>query len=258
MNLEPEQNRPLRWYRSLTQAKNRRQEGFFLIEGERAVKQLLTAAPLSAEEIILASSTLFPLLRKEAPCALRTVTRKQFSSFSQVKTPQGVAALVKIPEHTYSTQPLTSCSGNILLLEHVQDPGNLGTLIRTAAAFDFSGVIMSDKCADPFSPKTVQSAAGTLLSLEMRRTQHYLSYVHSFRKKKWDIISFALDGRPLGLHTTNRNKRLLCLGNEANGLSRTLTDLSSDIVAVPINRDKAESLNVALTGAIAMYVLTKD
>jgi TrmH family RNA methyltransferase len=138
-------------------------------------------------------------------------------------------------------------------LEDVQDPGNVGSLIRTAVALGFSGIIMSEKCADPFSPKTIQSTAGTILSLWIRRTGDYLSLACSLKSSGYNLVATDLSGEENPSYLKESDKLLLALGNEAAGLSEDVLKFADYKLKIPI-KDKAESLNVAACGAICMYL----
>ena len=155
---------------------------------------------------------------------------------------------------TYSDRLPDNTGAKILLLEDVQDPGNVGTLIRTAAAFDYSGVILTEKCADPLSPKCVQSTAGTVFSLWIRRTARYLELAEELKHSGYSLVAADLGGVEDTSVLQRRNKLLLALGNEASGLSDSVLNASDYRLRVPTIRGKAESLNVAACGAICMYL----
>jgi TrmH family RNA methyltransferase len=157
-----------------------------------------------------------------------------------------------IPEGTYSGTLPSRISGRIVLLEGVQDPGNVGTLIRTAGAFGYRGVILSDGSADPFSPKAVQGSAGVIASLWIRRTGRYLDLVKEMAGRCYRIFAATLDGAPVGSVRFPRD-HLLMLGSEGRGLSPNIVELAGVTVSIPMDRTKAESLNVAVAGGILMY-----
>jgi TrmH family RNA methyltransferase len=241
--------KPLKWYKSLAGKKERLEAGAFLVEGERDVRQIAGNNPDAILEV---------LSTDEAPsfCGIypyRHITGEQLRSITSTTTPQGIIAVVSIPTEIYSNVLPGNPGSRILLLEGVQDPGNVGSLIRTAVAFGFSGVIMSEKCADPLSPKVVQSTAGTILSLWIRRTGDYLSLVQSLKTKGYSIVAADLNGEENPSFLQNTDKLLLALGNEASGLTDDLLKLADFRLRISIE-DKAESLNVAACGAICMYL----
>jgi TrmH family RNA methyltransferase len=242
--------KPIKWYKDLTASKGRMEAGAFLVEGSRAIKQVISSSPQEIMEIISAQE-LPPLYHNYAT---RYVTENQLNSISSARTPQEIIALVRMPGDTYSGQLPEVAGTKVLLLEDVQDPGNVGTLIRTAAAFDFTGVILTEKCADPLSPKCVQSSAGTVLSLWIRRTACYLELVEGLKHRGYVVVAADLGGAEDHSVLQDRDRLLLALGNEASGLSVAMLEAADHTLIIPIDREKAESLNVAACGAICMYL----
>ena len=242
--------KPIKWYRSLATRKGRLKAEAFLIEGDRAIKQIISSSPDKIIEIV-STRELSSYYHKYSK---RLVTDSQLRSLCFTKTPQGIIAVVRLPLDTYSDQLPDNISAKILLLEDVQDPGNVGTLIRTAVAFDFSGIILTEKCADPLSPKCVQSTAGTVLSLWIRRTHRYLELVKALKNSGYSLLAADLGGAEDPSVLQCQNKLLLALGNEAAGLSDSILDVSDHRLRIPTIQGKAESLNVAACGAICMYL----
>ena len=242
--------KPLKWYHDLATKKGRSETGAFAVEGHRAIEQIITGHPESIIEI-LADQEPEPVFRGYP---LRKLTRSQFLSISNTKTPQGILAVVKLPEEIYSDCLPEDCGNKVLLLEDIQDPGNAGTLIRTAAAFDFSGIIMTEKCADPLSPKCVQATAGSVLSVWIRRTQKYAGLAQSLKDKGHYVVAADLAGTEDTSVMSRKEKLLLALGNEASGLSKNILDMANFRMRLPTNQQKAESLNVAACGAVCMFL----
>ena len=242
--------RPIKWYKKLATKKGRLEAKAFLIEGERPIKQIMNNNPDDIIELI-STEELSHFYHKYPR---RFVTDSQLRSICSAKTPQGIVALVRLPMDTYSDQLPDGVGAKILLLEDVQDPGNVGTLIRTAVAFNFSGIILTTKCADPLSPKCVQSTIGTVLSLWIRRTSHYLELVEELKNNGYLLIAADVDGAEDPSVLKCQNKLMLALGNEASGLSDSLLSVSNHRLKIPTIRGKAESLNVAACGAICMYL----
>ena len=240
----------LKWYKKLATEKGRLEAGAFMIEGDRAVKQIIDSQPESVIEVVTCGEPL-PAYQ-DYP--FRYVSDSQFRSICHTKTPQGLLAIVKIPSEAYSDRLPDSAGGRILLLEDIQDPGNVGTIIRTAAAFDFAGVILTPKCADPFSPKCVQATAGALLATWLRRTAHYLELAEALKARGYPLIATELNGSSDTSIFFERATVLLALGNEASGLSRQLLNISDYRFRIPVVKEKAESLNVAVSAAICMYL----
>jgi len=246
--------KPLKWYKSLAARDGRIEAGAFLVEGERAIGQIASYCPGHILEIITtgAPSSLCP----GVPC--RTITERQMDSISSTRTPQGIIAVVRLPADTYSACLPDSFGGRILLLEDVQDPGNVGTLIRTAAAFDFSGVILSENCADPMSSKCVQATAGAVLSVWIRRTARYVELAKELQRREYCLVATDLEGVEDPSVLRGRKRLLLALGNEGSGLSKPLLDVANHRLRIFTVGHKAESLNVAACGAICMYLSRQE
>jgi len=241
--------KPLSWYRDLSETTGRREAGCFLVEGERAIRQAAGAHPSAVVEL-LTTGDVTPDL---AGYPVRRLTEKQLKSVSGSVTPQGLLAVVRLPEDHEAAALPDRPGDRVLLLEDVQDPGNAGTLIRTAAAFGYDGVILSPACADPFSPKVVQAAAGTVLSVWTRRTEGYLGLARELQERGYRLVATTLDGED-DTALLKADRLVLALGNEARGLSPELRAAADAAFRLPMAGEKAESLNVAVAGGICLYL----
>jgi len=242
--------KPFKWYKRLATKKGRLEAGAFIVEGTRSINQIISNHPDEIIEIL----TIEEPLPVYSNYVVRLVTESQFRYICQTKTPQGVMAAVRIPVDIWSDCLPDDIGNKILLLEDIQDPGNVGTLIRTAAAFNYSGAIMSENCADPLSPKCVQATVGTVLSIWLRRTTNYLELISALRKGGYTIAATDLNGMEEPALLSRQSKLLLALGNEAAGLSIAMLNVADFRLRIPTVREKAESLNVAACGAICMYL----
>jgi len=228
-----------------------------LIDGRRSVDHILTHHRESVHELLCVEETAQSYQSQSSDITIRTISDAHMDSISPSRTPQGVCALVRIPDDVYTSkipEASTAINGKILLLEHIQDPGNVGTLIRTAAAFGVDGVIMSDQCADPFSPKAIQSTAGSILSLWIRRGRGYLSMVTDLKNRGYKLIAADLQGDELQIQERYDGPRILALGSEGSGLTEDVINMSDYKIRIPISEPGAESLNVAVAGGILMFV----
>jgi RNA methyltransferase, TrmH family len=244
--------KPLSWYKSLHDAKGRREANAFLIEGVRAITQISLLNPQSITELVVQEKDAAP---KNLRYPVREVTPAQFRGISASATPSGLIAVVTIPKDAYSSKLPENTGARVLALEDIQDPGNVGTLIRTAAAFDFSGVLLSEKCADPFGPKAAQASAGSVLSLWIRKTGGFGPLMAQLAKEGFFCVAADIKGK-VALHAVDEPKFMLILGNEGSGITAKTLGLVHQVVKIPMNEKKAESLNVAVSGGLCMYVLT--
>jgi TrmH family RNA methyltransferase len=184
------------------------------------------------------------------------LSERQFKSVCTAKNPSGIAAVIKLPTAVYTDrlpeEAVISAEGRLILLDGLQDPGNVGALIRTAVAFGYSGVIMSDSCADPFSPKAVQASAGSLLSLWIRRTGKFLECAAELKRRKYALVAADIRGEPADGRIMVPH--VLMLGSEGNGLGKKTIAMADRTIRIPMNDRCIESLNVAVSGAILMFL----
>ncbi|MFC1950790.1 TrmH family RNA methyltransferase [Chloroflexota bacterium] len=245
--------KPLKWYKKLSGKKERLDASAFLVEGPRAVAQIMASAPGSIMEILATDD----VVESYSDYNTRLVTDSQLNSICFSQHPQGPVAVVRLPDRVYSGDIPSNTGNRLLLFEDVQDPGNVGTLIRTAAAFDYDGIIITPKCADPFSPKCVQASAGTVLSLWLRVIDDHYQVAAELKQSDYKLIAMDLAGND-DVSALTGDRQILALGNEANGLTSDLLDLADVHIKIPVNWQKAESLNVAACGAICMYVASRN
>jgi TrmH family RNA methyltransferase len=243
---------PLSWYKKLATKKGRLATGVFLVEGQRAIAQIRHRQPDAIQELL--TTTDQPQI--DWPYPQRCLTPSQIRSISSTKTPQGMVAVVRLPMQTYEHRLPSSCGPKLLFLEDIQDPGNVGTLIRTAAAFQFTGALLTEKCADPFAPKCVQASAGTVLSLWLRRTAQSFGLVSQLQQQGYALVAATLAGQSDPTILSGQARLILALGNEGAGLSLAVCQAAQEYFTIPMDRAGCESLNVATSGAICMYLST--
>lgn len=168
---------------------------------------------------------------------------------SLMDTPQGAIFICKLPE-----EKTASVAPGSLLLDGVQDPGNLGTILRTADALDVP-VILLDGCADAYSPKTVRASMGAVL-----RTQPLLmtreQAVSSCRRQKIPLLATAMQGDAADLRTVALSDCAVVIGSEGQGVSRELLSQADGCVVIPMTA-RCESLNAAIAAAIVMWQMKR-
>ncbi|MGD0211292.1 MAG: RNA methyltransferase [Desulfomonilia bacterium] len=233
-------------YKELTALK--KDKGVMLLEGKRLVADAL-ARGITPRMMAVTQGFLEDHSLSLSPDVV--MPDKLFTGICETETPQGILAFFDVP---WAGMEEIMEQGSVVILDGLQDPGNVGTLIRSAVAFGFSGVILTEKCADHLSPKCVQSSAGTVLSLWIRRTSRYMDLVESLKRSGYMLVSTDIEGSEDTSVLQHADKLLLALGNEASGLSRALLAASDHIVRIPMVQEKAESLNVGACGAICMYL----
>lgn len=243
--------------RSLRERRGRENRGAFLAEGVRVVEELAASA-LELHFLAVASSLedsdrgrRLVERAKAAGTPLRSVSEDQLRDLADTEHPQGVLAVARIPPSDAAGVELTGEPAVVLALDAVQDPGNLGTLIRSAEALGARAVVALPGTADPWNPKVVRAAAGSLFRLPVLRLggDEALAW---FRSARLQLLVAAAGGEPLGAPAPAR--AALVVGNEGAGVSAQVRAAADRLVGVPL-RGPAESLNVAGAAAILLHEL---
>jgi TrmH family RNA methyltransferase len=165
---------------------------------------------------------------------------------SDCRTAPGILGVVSYAE---TVPEIRADRGNYLLLDAVADPGNLGTLVRSAAAFGFGGVFLHGECVELFNPKTVRSTMGTLPFSHVWRTDQQV--FRRFDELGYEILTTVLRGGASLYSTSFGRRNVLVIGNEAHGVSRLLLEKAARRISIPMVPE-VESLNAAVAGAICM------
>jgi RNA methyltransferase, TrmH family len=240
---------------ALRERGKRESEGHFLAEGVRVVEDLLASevvphwalASSTVEDEGRAAAVIAEMERRGIP--VRMVEPREFARLADTKSPQGVLAVAETPR-----AHLDQLSGAsvILVLDAVQDPGNFGTLVRSAEALGAGGVIALPGTVDCWNAKVVRSAAGSLFRQPIVQSG-WPEAEGWLRSHGFTILAAAAGGEPLSVE---KGKSALVVGNEGAGISRDVMAGVDVIVGIPL-RGRAESLNVAAAAAILLYELTR-
>lgn len=243
--------------RDLKRRKARERQSLFVAEGVRTVEELLRSS-LNIEGA-LTTAALSRTPRGEAlltalagrGVAVTEVAEAEFLSAAETDHPQGVLAIAAIREQPLGALTLPPVA-RLLVLDGVQDPGNVGTLVRTSAALGVAAVIALPGTADPWSAKAVRSAVGAQFRLRTcsAESSELLSFLTAQRVALWGSAS---DGAPVE-SVTPPARLALAVGNEGAGLSEALRAAATLTVSLPM-RGEVESLNVAVAAGILMYAL---
>ena len=243
--------------------KYRTESGMFFAEGLRAVREAVTYAEV-AELFFSAAQEekLDDILKtaKEKSIRLYQADDKVMAKLSDTKTPQGVLAVIRIPAHDLQKlRPGTASDNNapVIILDRIQDPGNLGTIIRIADWFGLEGVFASEDSVDLFNPKVVQSTMGAIFRVRFHYTD-LPSLADRIRSRNGKVYGTFLDGNNLYDRDLNVGKDCPCLvvtGNESNGISPALAAKVNDrlyIPPFPPGEPGSESLNAAVATAVVI------
>jgi len=235
--------------RALATSKKARQEsGTFIIEGWRGIETLLAheSQHYKLERLIISNNEKND---PRLPAAIDTVALPDFvfAKISDVKNAQGILGVVR---HTLSPFEFFPDAGHYLLLDSLRDPGNLGTLIRSAVGARFDGILLYGNCVEPFNPKVIRSTMGTFAFANIWN----VSSADIDRLVQTDYTLYATTGfEGENLYETAFSKKtILLVGSEAHGVSDELMQLAATKITIPLAKE-CESLNAAIAGSICMF-----
>lgn len=241
-------NNKIKWIRALEQKKYRKETGCFVVEGEKMVKELLNSSFKTME--VYATQTLFTELQLIAgkKIEIQLVSEPELERISQLKTPNQVLAVAQLPEDSGNIELLTGLS---IALDNIQDPGNMGTIIRTAAWFGIKDIFCSPDTVDVYNPKVVQASMGALFKVNLKYVQ-LESLLIKAKAKNIPIFGTRLNGTNLYKKVLPKDAIIL-MGNESKGLSVELSskvDENLMIPSFPAEVANIESLNVSIATAV--------
>ena len=243
----------------LAEAKGRREAGLFLAEGIKLTREAL-ASDAEVREVLVSD---FAAERSPDALALALEARKRgipalllsdpaFEKISTEKSPQGVIAAVRIPDAEGGDFSAWQSGRRLFMLDEVRDPGNLGTILRSAEALGVGGVILS-RCADPWQPKAVRAAMGTLFRLPLWITEDGAGCARVLRASGRRVLAAALGGDELTLGEFEPEESdCPVIGNEGHGLPREILDAASACLRIPM-AEGPESLNASAAAACILW-----
>jgi TrmH family RNA methyltransferase len=242
----------------LLQKKYRTEYGCFVVEGKKGVldavqsgakiKQLVVTTDFFREQSEFCA---LPQIREFFDQSLAVeLHESEFRRVVDSVTPQGIAAVVQTPHHELADV----FKGKVVaVLEDIRDPGNLGTMIRTADWFGVSGVILIGG-ADPYQPKVVRSSMGSIFHVPILISQNISQEISELKEQGFRVLVTRPEAPEKPLHSTKVQKTCVIFGNEAEGTSDFIDALADDAFSIP-KFGQAESLNVAVSFGILMYEL---
>ena len=243
----------------LKKAKERKERKAFVVEGPRMVVE----APVeSLKAVYVAESfeknqenqNLLKELEKkcqDAGAVFETVADAVFKNVSDTQTPQGIMAVVAMPEYSFE-QLLDGDKTHLLILESIQDPGNLGTMLRTGEGAGITGVIMNKTTVDLFNPKTIRSTMGSIYRMPHYVTEDLSETLRVLKEKGISLYAAHLKGEHYYTEEDYTSGCAFLIGNEGNGLSDEIANQADTYIKIPLE-GQVESLNAAISATLLMY-----
>ena len=249
MVIESTRNETVKRARALAQRKGRLEQGVHFIEGERLVREAVLSGAQLVDAFVEEGHEPMAAMLSGSGANVHFVRRSVMESLTQTGTPQGVCATVKTPE-----QPLPEQypAGLIVALDCVQDPGNLGTILRTADAMGASGLLLGEGCADPYAPKPLRAAMGSIYHIPVWQGK-LANEIPRLAAQRFMLVCGHLKGGDV--LPDPGEKCVLVIGNEGNGVSDAVA-AQCEKYRLPMY-GRAESLNASVAAGILIYELAR-
>lgn len=220
----------------------------FIVEGIKMLKEAISEKAEIDTIIIREDTELDFKLDSELEKKVIHVTQNVFETISDVVSPQGVLVVInkKIEDNK-----INQYADYILALDGIQDPGNLGTIIRTADSANIKQILVSKDTVDSYSPKVVRSTMGAIYRVKIIECENLAKTLKSLQTTGFEIVTTDLH-TDKSIYDMNYNKKIVVIGNEANGVTQEIRKLSNYRVKIPM-LGKTESLNAAVATGIMIY-----
>lgn len=251
------QNTQYKEWKKLQRKKYRNKNKLFLIEGIKMIEEAIYWE--SSLEAILYSEKLFEVnggkdLYKRISQEGVPIYKLEHILLKELcftETSQGVIAIVRQPQYLVEDF-ISEKDSSIIILEELQDPGNLGTIIRTADAAGFDAILLSKGCVDLYNDKVLRSTMGSIFHLPVIQDLSLEQVIPKLIEEHYQVIGASLNTNSYYHQIKYSSEKALIIGNEAHGISKTTAKLCTDLVKIPI-LGNAESLNAAIAAGILMY-----
>ena len=268
MEIQPISNAVLKRFSQIGDRKFHGRHGEFLVEGVRIVEEAMEAGRVRELALAPAAENNGRIAALVADCEERGIRvyrcdAGQMERITRTVNNQGIAAGAALPDKSTGEiygELLQVPSGTILLLDGVQDPGNVGTLLRTAEAFSAAGAILAQGCAGLYNPKTIRATMGSLFRLRIAeiRSRKSVDILREFSSRGFQTVVTDLSPGAVPLPKARfAKKNLIAIGSEAAGVSRGLSEAADLSVYIPMS-GPTESLNAAVAGGMVLYRALAD
>lgn len=246
-------NEIIKEIRKLKEKKYRDMSGEYIIEGIKLIEEAIQEGAqinriVVCEDCIRDGNIEQKVLYEIAKYDCIYVSEKVFGILTDVKTPQGILAIIK---KRGKEAEIDFKEDIIIALDGIQDPGNLGTILRTLDSAGLKQVILSEKCADPYNPKVVRSTMGAIFRIHMIETENFVQTLNQLKKHKFRILATSLE-KSESIYHIDYYKKVMIIGNEANGVSSEVLSIADGTIKIPM-LGKTESLNAAVATGIIVY-----
>lgn len=251
-------NEVIKNIRKLKEKKFRDQTNGYIVEGIKMIKEAITEEALIklivvCEENVNDGGIDKKLLYEIAKYECIYVSKKIFDLISEVKTPQGILAVI---QKDNSEDKIDYKQDVIVVLDGIQDPGNLGTILRTIDSVGLDQVIVSKETADAYNPKVVRSTMGAIFRVNIIESDNLLDTLKNMKKHKYKVMATSLETEN-SIYDVDYSKKVIVIGNEANGVSQDILDYADEKIKIPM-LGKTESLNASVATGVILYEYVRN
>lgn len=242
----------------LNKAKYRKENRLFVVEGIKMVleaPQNLVDKIYVSEEFTLSHKSGLNGIKWDSP-KVEVVSDNVFKQMADTKTPQGIMATVKMKESSMN-DIIGSDNAFVMVCEDIQDPGNMGTILRTGEGAGITGIILSKNTVDIYNPKTIRSTMGSVYRVPFLYTENLHDAIRQMKLLGIKVYAAHLNGNNSYAKEDYSGKCAFLIGNEGNGLRDDTTALSDCLIRIPME-GSVESLNAAVSSAILMYEVNRQ
>lgn len=240
----------------MTSSKARKEQDVFIVEGIRMFKEIDKNDYVEG----FVSSDFYENNReylKKCEKTYEVVDDKVFEQMSGTLTPQGIMAVVKQKHYVLEDIITTDRPAHVIVCENLQDPGNLGTIIRCGEGAGITGIIMSKNTVDIYNPKTIRSTMGSIFRIPFLYTDNLEETIGELKSKNVKMLAAHLKGKKNYDEVNYKGSVGFLIGNEGNGLTDKTANLADEYILIPME-GKVESLNAAIASSILMYEVNRQ
>ena len=254
MTITSKDNETIKHIKKLKEKKYREEYKEFIVEGIKMVEEAIQEnakikSIIICDDCKTQGSIPNELMYDIAKLNCIYVAEKIFSTITDVINPQGIMAIIEKPEN--KENEIDYNESNFLILDNIQDPGNIGTILRTADSLNFKQIIVSKGTADVYNPKVVRSTMGAIFRVKVVEVENLVKTIKEL--KNHEIKVYATDlATDKSIYDVNYEKAAIVIGNEANGVSKEVLKESTERIKIPMI-GKTESLNAAVATSVILY-----
>lgn len=253
MTITSKDNETIKHVRKLKEKKYRDEYGEYIIEGIRLINEAIEEKAKIKTILVCDNCNKIDKINQNSMYEVAKqnclyVDEKVFNAITDVQNPQGILAVV---EKKSTEKEIDYNEEVIVVLDDIQDPGNIGTILRTLDSIGISQVVISQKSGDVYNAKVVRSTMGAIFRINIIESENLLETLRTIKKHKFKVVSTSLD-TDKSMYDIDYKKVAIVVGNEANGVAKEIQEMSDEKIKIPM-LGKTESLNVSVATGIVLY-----